>query len=71
MIESGVNYSHHKRLNIPMMWECYGDKYLGAAHGVCAILHMMLESPLFHTVNQADQKQKIVKDTLDAFLSMQ
>lgn len=24
MIESGVQYSHHKRLQIPMMWECYG-----------------------------------------------
>lgn len=76
MIESGVNYSRHKQLNIPMMWECYGDKYLGAAHGISAILHMILESPLFCSENlsanhQLNSKQKSVKDTLDIFLSMQ
>lgn len=71
MIESGVNYSQQRRLNIPMMWECYGDKYLGAAHGICAILHMILESPLFDTLIFNDQKQKVVRETLDIFLSMQ
>lgn len=79
MIESGVNYSRLNRLSIPMMWECYGDKYLGAAHGICAILHMMLESPLFNVENSnlstthlsLNPKQQLVKDTLDIFLSMQ
>jgi hypothetical protein len=28
MIESGVQYSQSKRLNIPMMWECYGGKLI-------------------------------------------
>lgn len=44
MIEAGIQYSHRNKLTIPMMWECYGDKYLGAAHGisVCTNFH-----PLF------------------------
>lgn len=24
IIDSGIHYSQHKKLNIPMMWECYG-----------------------------------------------
>lgn len=72
MIESGVQYSRHHNLQIPMMWECYGDKYLGAAHGLSAILHMMLESPLFNSTQvQLNPKQQIVKDSVDAFLQMQ
>ncbi|KAG5678731.1 hypothetical protein PVAND_008379 [Polypedilum vanderplanki] len=74
IIESGVAYAQRHRLNIPMMWECYGDKYLGAAHGICAILHMLLESPLFaaeklqHTLNQ---KQQLIKTCIDTYLQMQ
>jgi lantibiotic modifying enzyme len=65
MIESGIQYSHRNKLNIPMMWECYGDKYLGAAHGISAILHMMLESPL------SSDKVQLVKATIDVFLQTQ
>lgn len=90
MIESGAQYSQRKRLNIPMMWECYGgenkvfmldrflnaiyllDKYLGAAHGICAILHMMLEAPLFAgSLQQLNHKQALVKSCIDQFLQMQ
>jgi Lanthionine synthetase C-like protein len=74
MIQSGVQYSNRYQLKIPMMWECYGDRYLGAAHGICAILHMMLESPLFsgyREFNQLNEKQQLVKITIDMFLEMQ
>lgn len=72
MIESGVQYSKSRRLQIPMMWECYGDKYLGAAHGISAILHMMLESPMFGgNLQQLNSQQQLVKTTIDMFLGMQ
>lgn len=69
IIESGVGYSNRHNLTaVPMMWECYGDRYMGAAHGVCAILHVLLESPLFAFYHQ---QQQIVKDTLNILLSTQ
>lgn len=74
MMHSGVMYSNRYQLKIPMMWECYGDRYLGAAHGICSILHMILESPLFHNYrefNQLNDKQQLVKITIDMFLEMQ
>lgn len=71
-IESGVQYSQRKQLSIPLMWECYGDKYLGAAHGICAILHMLLESPLFEgNIQQLNQKQALIVTCIDIFLNMQ
>lgn len=72
MIEAGIQYSHSRKLKIPMMWECYGEKYLGAAHGISAILHMILESPLFSGYfPQLNQKQQLVKETIDMLLQMQ
>jgi lantibiotic modifying enzyme len=73
IIESGIQYSQRNKLKVPMMWECYGDKYLGAAHGISAILHMLLESPLFNGgfIQQLNKKQMLVKATIDEFLLMQ
>lgn len=72
-IDSGVHYAQSHKLQIPLMWECYGDKYLGAAHGISAILHMILESPMFQPENckQLNEKQQLVKTSIDAFLQMQ
>jgi hypothetical protein len=47
---------------------------LGAAHGICAILHMLLESPLFNAESleeELDEKQLLVKSCIDDFLQMQ
>lgn len=72
MIEAGLQYSRSHNLNIPMMWECYGKQYLGAAHGICGILHMILESPMFSgNLEELSEKQYLVKETIDAFLRMQ
>lgn len=71
-IDAGVQYSQSHKLSIPMMWECYGDKYLGAAHGISAILHMMLESPIFSgNLQHLNSKQQLIKNTIDMFLEMQ
>lgn len=45
---------------------------MGAAHGICSILHMILESPLFSgSLQKLNQKQQLVKGTIDVFLQMQ
>lgn len=68
MYESGKQYSAQHRLKIPLMYECYGDQYVGAAHGISAIFHMFLESPMIH---QQPDKGKVIKESIDYLLSLQ
>lgn len=37
-----LNRWAHPSLPPPLMWEWYGDRYMGAAHGVMGILFMLL-----------------------------
>lgn len=67
MYESGRQYSVKHKLKFPLMYECYGDQYVGAAHGIAAIFHMFLESPI---IEQAD-KLRVIKESIDFFLSLQ
>ena len=72
MIESGIEYAKRTKCQIPLMYECYGDKYLGAAHGISSILHMLLESPIFNNLKGVlDTKRMLVKNFIDEFLLMQ
>lgn len=72
MIESGLQYSKKYKLSFPLMYECYQDRYMGAAHGICAILHMILESPLFAgDTSQLNEKQKLIKTCTDMYLQTQ
>lgn len=75
MINSGRQYSAEKGSPIPLMYQYHGTEYLGAAHGLCAILHMMLESPWFrregNTVdfsNISKTKLEDIKKSIDAFV---
>ena len=40
MLESGRLYSQRKRSPSPLMYSYYDTEYLGAAHGLCAILQV-------------------------------
>lgn len=72
MIESGTEYAQRTKCQIPLMYECYGDKYLGAAHGISSILHMLLESPMFINFDDVlDAKRMLVKNAIDMFLQTQ
>lgn len=73
IIQSGSEYSKASKLRIPLMWECYGSRYLGAAHGISSILHMILESGLFDSqdLQNLSPKQMLVKTSIDTFLQMQ
>lgn len=47
MLKSGINYSKRTRSPSPIMYEYYQTQYLGAAHGLCAILQMLISVPDF------------------------
>lgn len=72
IIESGKQYVKEHKVSFSLMWECYGDRYMGAAHGVCAILHMILESPMFSgDLSKLNDSQKLVKQCIDEYLQTQ
>lgn len=75
MIDSGRQYSAAKGSQFPLMYQYHGTEYLGAAHGLCAILHMMLESPWFkrdgnsfNFPNISKTKLEDIKYSIDAFV---
>lgn len=75
MIDSGRRYAAEKGSLFPLMYQYHGTEYLGAAHGLCAILHMMLESPWFkrdstsvNFSNISKTKLEDIKKSIDAFV---
>ncbi|KAF7665638.1 hypothetical protein LDENG_00137110 [Lucifuga dentata] len=42
IIDSGKQYARRKRKPLPLMYSYYGTEYLGAAHGLSAVLQMLL-----------------------------
>lgn len=71
IVRSGREYSKSRRSAFPLMYQYHSTEYLGAAHGLSGILHMLLESPWF------DKKapypipkdyEADIKNTIDAFL---
>lgn len=67
MYDSGLRYSNQRQLAIPLMYVCYGDDYLGAAHGVSAILHMLLESDL----SNSEKHLPVIKQAIEYFYNLQ
>ncbi|XP_031549930.1 lanC-like protein 3 [Actinia tenebrosa] len=45
MLQSGIQYVRHHKTNSPLMYSYYNTEYLGAAHGLCSILQMILSFP--------------------------
>uniref|UniRef100_A0A2M4BPN4 LanC-like protein 3 homolog n=1 Tax=Anopheles marajoara TaxID=58244 RepID=A0A2M4BPN4_9DIPT len=64
-LESG---KRHRAL-LPLYYQCYGDDYLGAAHGTSAIMHMLIESPLQQNLSSVEMS--LVKNTVDGLLGLQ
>lgn len=73
IVQSGLEYSHRRsgqsRQKLPpLMYSYYDTEYLGAAHGLCAILQMLLSVPGY--VDQCQYKNEIIQ-SVDFFLAMQ
>lgn len=61
-----------KASNCPLMWEWHGSKYLGAAHGVCGILYMLLQCTWRFASSDphAPTHRQLVTATLDYLCSI-
>ncbi|XP_031624740.1 lanC-like protein 3 homolog isoform X2 [Contarinia nasturtii] len=76
VVKSGRQYSKERRSTFPLMYQYHGTEYLGAAHGLSGILHMLLESPWFSIDSSGaipipKDYEADIKDTIDAFLALQ
>lgn len=73
IVQSGRQYSRAKRSTFPLMYQYHGTEYLGAAHGLSGILHMLLESPWFsndpsNAIPILREYEADIRNTVDAFL---
>ncbi len=75
MVDSGRQYSADKGSPFPLMYHYHGIEYLGAAHGLSSILHMILESPWFKRDADSLDLSKIsktkladIKNSIDGFV---
>ena len=73
IVQSGRQYSIAKRCSFPLMYQYHSTEYLGAAHGLSGILHMLLESPWFSTdpsysIPIPKDYEADIKNTIDAYL---
>lgn len=76
LIERGREYSKAHKAPLPLMYEYHDSDYLGAAHGLCSILHMILESPWFNLNNGSfnnipKTKLNDIKQSVAYFASIQ
>ncbi|XP_022219493.1 lanC-like protein 3 homolog [Drosophila obscura] len=73
IVTSGREYSKMNNSPLPLMFQYHGTEYLGAAHGLCAILHMLLDSPWFRTVPISAPAAELreIKRSIDYFLVLQ
>ncbi|XP_059473543.1 lanC-like protein 3 homolog [Neocloeon triangulifer] len=70
IVESGRQYARHHRSPCPLMYAYYGTEYLGAAHGLCAILQALLSVPSF--ISSSDPSvEKDIRTSVDYLLSLQ
>lgn len=72
-IQSGRKHSKATRSPFPLAYQYHSTEYLGAAHGLSSILHMLLESPWFskdatQAITIKKDYEADIKSTIDAFL---
>ncbi|XP_050420885.1 lanC-like protein 3 homolog [Adelges cooleyi] len=69
IVESGRKYSRRTRSMFPLMYSYYNTEYLGAAHGLCTILQMLISFPQFINNNQSARHD--IKKSIDLLISLQ
>lgn len=65
LMKSGKNYSKKYGRLVPLMYQYHGKEYLGAAHGISAILFALLKTDL------SPKDLEDVKSTIDELLKLQ
>lgn len=69
IVESGRKYAQHHKSPCPLMYAYYDVEYLGAAHGLCAILQILLSFPVY--LKNDPRAEEDVKASVDYLLSLQ
>ncbi len=73
IVESGKHYKSRRAMSAkqktpPLMYAYYNTEYLGAAHGLCAILQMLISVPGY--IDQTEH-QAYIKDSIDFLVELQ
>ena len=68
IINNGVDYAKNTKRKVPMWWEWHGKEYIGAAHGICGILYILLAAKAYISEEIIND---YIKPTLDYFASLQ
>nr|CAH7719332.1 unnamed protein product [Callosobruchus chinensis] len=69
IVQSGRNYSKRYQLPCPLMYAYYQVEYLGAAHGLCSILQLLISVPGYLDATPTDATD--IKRSIDYLLSFQ
>ncbi|VEN57357.1 unnamed protein product, partial [Callosobruchus maculatus] len=69
IVQSGRNYSKRHQLPCPLMYAYYQVEYLGAAHGLCSILQLLISVPGYLDAAPTDATD--IKRSIDYLLSLQ
>ncbi|KAG5894961.1 hypothetical protein JTB14_023310 [Gonioctena quinquepunctata] len=69
IVKSGREYAKKFRSPCPLMYSYYQVEYLGAAHGLCSILQVLLSVPGYLDANPADARD--IKSCVDYLLKIQ
>lgn len=76
LVSRGRECAMKRKAPLPLMYEYHDSDYLGAAHGLCSILHMLLESPWFTQTdgefnNVSKTKFDDIKKSVEHFAGIQ
>ncbi|CAH1710194.1 unnamed protein product [Aphis gossypii] len=69
IVESGRNYSKKNKSIFPLMYSYYNTEYLGAAHGLCTILQVLISFPCF--IKKEQKAMQDIKKCIDILISLQ
>lgn len=62
IIDAGVFRAKRIRSDVPLIYDYYGDHYLGAAHGLAGILQMLIRC-LSKVINKIMQAEYVHQNT--------
>lgn len=69
IVNSGREYSQKVKSPSPLMYAYYDVEYLGAAHGLCSILQVLMSVPGFLEKNPNEEKD--IRGSVDFILKLQ
>ncbi|CAI6346565.1 unnamed protein product [Macrosiphum euphorbiae] len=69
IVESGRQYSKTNKSLFPLMYSYHSKEYLGAAHGLCTILQVLISFPCF--IKNEQKVMQDIKKCIDLLISLQ